>query len=169
MSVNVAQQIKLVQLSHRRSIVNLLDESSSADKQAFSSFIEACTVLGLSRAALAEEFKVTQATIGRWIRGTSVPGPGVRKVVLQRVRALLERDPPDVTCRERSSGDDSFNALDPLVALITGASGTKDNAFKGAVDANMLMTELVSAFAKVLLGLSAFYAKKNSSVNDGPS
>ena len=78
------------QVQQAREYATLLSDYNPTDKAAFAGIIEGCTRHGLTQAELADEFKVSPATISRWCRSKSIPPEYVRGVIVERVAKLLK-------------------------------------------------------------------------------
>jgi hypothetical protein len=59
------------------------------DESSFAAIVSSCLAAGLKPMALADEFKVSSATISRWQSGKSIPAELVRGVVVNRLIDLL--------------------------------------------------------------------------------
>lgn len=57
----------------------------------FMAAVRQAIVAGIAATELADKFKVSTSTIGRWQSGRSVPVPHVRQVVSERLAAMISR------------------------------------------------------------------------------
>lgn len=60
------------------------------DRESFRKVLGMALATGqINQGALAEEFKVSAATMSRWLSGRTAPMPGFREAVVKRVSKLL--------------------------------------------------------------------------------
>lgn len=77
------------ELDYWRQIVTQLEEYREEDKATFSTIVALCNQHGLTQGKLADEFRVSTATISRWARGKSMPPAYSRGTIVSRIRRLI--------------------------------------------------------------------------------
>lgn len=65
------------------------DKSDECSPATFMAAVRQAIADGIAATELADKFKVSTATIGRWQSGRSVPGPFVRQVVSERLETFV--------------------------------------------------------------------------------
>ena len=85
----LGQRLAESELDYSRQFVAQLEEYREEDKAAFSTIVAACLRHGLTQGKLADEFRVSTATISRWATGKSMPPAYSRGNIISRIRRLI--------------------------------------------------------------------------------
>ncbi len=83
------RQLAASELGHLREFSEQLAAYEEDDKEGFAAVVFACLSRGITQTQLADEFRVSAATISRWASGKSVPPAYSRGNIVTRIRRLI--------------------------------------------------------------------------------
>ena len=85
----LGQQLAVSELDNSRRFVGQLADYREEDRATFPTIVTACLLHGLTQGKLADEFRVSTATISRWAKGKSMPPAYSRGNIVSRIRQLI--------------------------------------------------------------------------------
>lgn len=85
----LGQRLAMSERDRLREFADQLATYEEDDKEGFAAVVFACLSRGITQTQLADEFRVSAATISRWAAGKSVPPAYSRGNIVTRIRRLI--------------------------------------------------------------------------------
>jgi DNA-binding transcriptional regulator YiaG len=86
------EELARFEIDHVSRLIERLRQYDPQDKPGFAGVIAAAMRYGPSQNAIAEEFRVSPATISRWANGRSVPAAHSRGVIVEAICNMLQKE-----------------------------------------------------------------------------